>query len=230
MAQGQRRGGRRPAPGGPSSENSTLNKSVAALRDRGSQSRFVVQTNGCPWCSRPRSVWRMGERPIRLTQCYVAGQLPRVPVVGHGFVMNRLRGEPPATIVAGTQSNFHIQLMATQKRSPRRPRGSGKLPATPGFRSPIRISIDHEALAAIDKRALAAQIGIGVVAGWLASWLVGGTGLLRYVLTGLVGSFVGGALLEHLGVDLGLRSQTANRIATATLGAVVVVLLARLVS
>ena len=132
--------------------------------------------------------------------------------------------------MAGSQSNFHIQLMATQKQSPRRTRGSQKLPAKPGFRSPIRISIDHEALAELDKRALAAQIGIGVVAGWLASWLVGGTGLLRYVLTGLVGSFVGGALLEHLGVDLGLRSQTTNRIATATLGAVVVVILARLVS
>ena len=52
----------------------------------------------------------------------------------------------------------------------------------PGLRLPIRISIDHEALAALDKRALAANIGIGVVAGWLASWLVGGTGLLRYVL------------------------------------------------
>ena len=120
--------------------------------------------------------------------------------------------------------------MTTQKRSPRRRRGSEKLPAKPGIRSPIRISIDHEALAALDKRALAAQIGIGVAAGWLASWLVGGTGLLWYALTGLVGSFVGGALLEQLGVDLGLRSQTANRIATATLGAVVVVLLARLVS
>jgi uncharacterized membrane protein YeaQ/YmgE (transglycosylase-associated protein family) len=78
--------------------------------------------------------------------------------------------------------------------------------------------------------ARAAQIGIGVVAGWLASWLLGGAGLFRYVLIGLVGSFVGGALLEHLGVGLALRSQTVNRIAKATLGAVVVVLLARLVS
>ena len=119
--------------------------------------------------------------------------------------------------------------MATQKHSARRSRSSGKLPAKPGSRSPIRISIDHEALAALDKRALAAQIRIGVVAGWLASWLVGGTGLLRHVLTGLVGSFVGGALLEY-GLDLGLRSETANRIATATLGAVIVILLARLVS
>jgi uncharacterized membrane protein YeaQ/YmgE (transglycosylase-associated protein family) len=131
--------------------------------------------------------------------------------------------------MARNQSKLHIPLMTTQKRSPRQRRGSAKMPVKPGFRLPIRISIDQEALAALDKRALAAHIGIGVVAGWLASWLVGGTGLLRYVLTGLIGSFVGGALLEQLGVDLGLRSQTANRIATATLGAVVVVLLARII-
>jgi uncharacterized membrane protein YeaQ/YmgE (transglycosylase-associated protein family) len=123
-----------------------------------------------------------------------------------------------------------MQPKTTQKRSPRRPRGSRKLPAQTGFRWPIRISIDHEALAELDKTAFAAQIGIGVVAGWLASWLVGGTGLLRYALTGLVGSVVGGALLEHLGVDLSLRNRTANLIARATLGAVIVILLARLVS
>ena len=37
----------------------------------------------------------------------------------------------------------------------------------------------------MDKRAIAAQVGIGIVAGWLASWLVGGSGLLHYVVTGL---------------------------------------------
>ena len=56
--------------------------------------------------------------------------------------------------------------MATQKRSAQRSRSSGKLPAKPRFRSPIRISIDHEALAALDKRALAAQIEL--------AWLRGG--------------------------------------------------------
>jgi uncharacterized membrane protein YeaQ/YmgE (transglycosylase-associated protein family) len=120
--------------------------------------------------------------------------------------------------------------MTKAPNRPARPHGSRKTPAKQQFRSPIRISIDHEALAAIDRRALAAQIGIGVVAGWLASLLVGGAGLLRYVLTGLVGSLVGGFLLERLGVELGFRSVTASRIVTATLGAVVVVLLARLVN
>jgi uncharacterized membrane protein YeaQ/YmgE (transglycosylase-associated protein family) len=99
----------------------------------------------------------------------------------------------------------------------------------PGFRSPIRISIDYEALAAMDKRAVAAQVGIGVSAGWLASWLVGGSGVFQYVITGLIGSFVGALVLERLGVDLSIRSPLANRIVTATLGSVIVVLVARLV-
>jgi uncharacterized membrane protein YeaQ/YmgE (transglycosylase-associated protein family) len=116
------------------------------------------------------------------------------------------------------------------KSSPRSSRAKRKPPAPIGFRAPIRISIDHEALAALDKRAIAAQVGIGVVAGWLASWLVGGSGLLRYVITGLVGSLVGGSLLELLGIDLGIRSPIVRRIVAATFGAVVVVLLARLIS
>ena len=98
-----------------------------------------------------------------------------------------------------------------------------------GFRSPVRISIDREALAALDKRAIAAQVGVGLVAGWLASWLVGGSGLLRYVVTGLAGSLIGGLLLERLGIDLGIRNPLAHRIATATLGAMVIVLLARII-
>ena len=100
----------------------------------------------------------------------------------------------------------------------------------PRFRSPIRVSIDREALAAIDKQALAAQVGIGLVAGWLASWIVGGDGLLRYALSGLAGPFVGGVLLERLGIDLGLRSELARRIVTATIGAMVVILAARVVA
>jgi uncharacterized membrane protein YeaQ/YmgE (transglycosylase-associated protein family) len=117
----------------------------------------------------------------------------------------------------------------TPKRGPRRSGQKRKPPASTGFLSPIHISIDHDALAALDKRAIAAQIGIGLLAGWLASWLVGGTGLLRYVLTGLIGSFVGGALLERLHIELGTHNPLVHRVATATLGAVAVVLLARIV-
>ena len=116
-----------------------------------------------------------------------------------------------------------------QSSEPRQPRAKRKPAAPTGFRSPIRISIDHEALATLDKRAIAAQVGIGVVAGWLASWIVGGSGLLQYLLTGLVRSLVGGILLERLGIDLGIRNPLAHRIATATIGAATVVLMARLI-
>ncbi len=115
------------------------------------------------------------------------------------------------------------------KRGPDRSQAQRKPTSLSAFRSPVRISIDQEALAALDKRAIAAQVGIGVVAGWLASWFVGGSGLLQYMVTGLAGSLIGGFLLERLGVDLGIRNPLVHRIATATVGAVIVVLLARLI-
>jgi uncharacterized membrane protein YeaQ/YmgE (transglycosylase-associated protein family) len=117
----------------------------------------------------------------------------------------------------------------SSKRNSRNTRTKRKAPEPNRSRLPIRISVDREALNALDKRAITAQVGIGVVAGWLASWLVGGSGLLQYVVTGLAGSLVGGFLLERFGTDLGIRNQTANRLVTATIGAVIVVLLARLI-
>jgi len=92
------------------------------------------------------------------------------------------------------------------------------------------VIVDWDAVAKIDKQALVAQVGIGLVAGWLASWLVGGNGLIRYALTGMIGSFLGAIFLERLGIDLGLRNDLARRIATATIGAVLVILAARLLA
>jgi uncharacterized membrane protein YeaQ/YmgE (transglycosylase-associated protein family) len=120
-------------------------------------------------------------------------------------------------------------MSSVQKQNAPRSRNKRKPAVQPGFRSPIRISIDKEALAALDERAIAVQVGIGAVAGWLASWLVGGSGFLRYTITGLVGSFIGGTLLNWLGIELGIRSALMSRIVTATVGATVVVLLARIV-
>jgi uncharacterized membrane protein YeaQ/YmgE (transglycosylase-associated protein family) len=120
-------------------------------------------------------------------------------------------------------------MAKTSRPNPGRTRGRRKAPKPTGARLPIRISVDREALNALDKRAIAAQVGIGIVAGWLASWLVGGSGLLQFVVTGLAGSLVGGFLLERFGIDLAIRNQTANRLVTATIGAVIVVILARLI-
>ncbi len=81
-----------------------------------------------------------------------------------------------------------------------------------------------------DTRALVVLALIGVVAGWLASILVGGGGLIQYLVSGVVGAFVGGLLLNAVGVNLGIRNQLASQVVTATIGAIVVVLLARLIA
>lgn len=80
-----------------------------------------------------------------------------------------------------------------------------------------------------DTKALVVFLLIGLVAGWLASFVVGGGGLIRYLISGVIGAFVGGYLLSALGVNLGIRNALASQIVTSTIGAVVVVLLARLI-
>lgn len=79
-------------------------------------------------------------------------------------------------------------------------------------------------------QALLVLAAIGIIAGFLASILVGGGGLVQYLLSGVIGAFVGSYLLNALGVNLGIKNELAAQIATATIGAIVVVLLARLIS
>lgn len=81
-----------------------------------------------------------------------------------------------------------------------------------------------------DAQALIVMAIIGLVAGFLASLLVGGGGLIRYLITGVVGAFVGGYVLKVAGINLGIRNELAGQIVTATIGAVIVVLLARLIA
>ena len=83
----------------------------------------------------------------------------------------------------------------------------------------------------IDTRALLIFVFIGIVAGFIASLLLGGGGgLLRYLLTGIIGAFVGGYLFDVLKIDLGIRSKIVSEIVTASVGAVIVVLLARFIA
>jgi uncharacterized membrane protein YeaQ/YmgE (transglycosylase-associated protein family) len=70
---------------------------------------------------------------------------------------------------------------------------------------------------------------VGAVAGWLAGSIVkgGGFGLLGDIVVGIVGAFVGGWLLPRLGVHLG--AGLVPVIASATIGAVVMLLIVRLI-
>ncbi len=70
---------------------------------------------------------------------------------------------------------------------------------------------------------------VGLAAGWLAGEFVGGTGfgLLGDVIVGIVGAFIGDWLMPRLGVYLGAGFVAA--IANATLGAILLLLIIRLV-
>jgi uncharacterized membrane protein YeaQ/YmgE (transglycosylase-associated protein family) len=83
----------------------------------------------------------------------------------------------------------------------------------------------------MDAQSLIIMGVIGIVAGFLASLVLGGGGgLVRYLVTGIIGSFVGGALLNAAGVNLGIGSAIGSQIVTSTIGAIVVVILARIIA
>lgn len=70
---------------------------------------------------------------------------------------------------------------------------------------------------------------VGAVAGWLAGQLVKGYGfgLVGNIVVGIVGAFIAGWLLPAIGLSLGSGILTA--IINATIGAVILLVLLRLV-
>ncbi len=70
---------------------------------------------------------------------------------------------------------------------------------------------------------------IGAVAGWLAGQLVKGYGfgLLGNIVVGIVGAFIAGFLFPAIGISLG--SGVIAAIIHATIGAVILLVLIRLV-
>ena len=74
----------------------------------------------------------------------------------------------------------------------------------------------------------------GLIAGWLAGLLLGGGGLIRNILVGVIGSFVGGALVRSdlLQLPAALTNVTnavpyGTQILISTIGAIIVVVIAR---
>jgi uncharacterized membrane protein YeaQ/YmgE (transglycosylase-associated protein family) len=70
---------------------------------------------------------------------------------------------------------------------------------------------------------------VGAIAGWLAGLLVKGYGfgLLGNIVVGIVGAFIAGWLFPTLGISLG--SGIAAAIIHATIGAVILLVLIRLI-
>lgn len=79
-------------------------------------------------------------------------------------------------------------------------------------------------------KAILVWIVIGLIAGWLASFIVGGGGLIRYVLTGLAGSLVGGFLAQRFNISLKIGNKFVEQVIIAAVGAIVVVLVARILA
>jgi uncharacterized membrane protein YeaQ/YmgE (transglycosylase-associated protein family) len=69
-------------------------------------------------------------------------------------------------------------------------------------------------------------IVIGLIAGWLASQILGGRGgLLHNLAVGLIGAIVGGILFDQLG--MAVKPGFLGELISATIGAVVFLLIWR---
>ena len=73
-------------------------------------------------------------------------------------------------------------------------------------------------------------LAIGLVAGTLAGFVLGGGGLLRNLIVGVIGAFVGGWLLSAAHISLPVGNALLSQIITATIGAIVVIVVARVVA
>jgi uncharacterized membrane protein YeaQ/YmgE (transglycosylase-associated protein family) len=84
-----------------------------------------------------------------------------------------------------------------------------------------------EELKKLDARAIAVIVGVGLIAGFITNLILGGGGILRTLIIGIIGSGVGALILGAIKVDLGIRNPIVRQIAVATIGAIVLVLIAR---
>jgi uncharacterized membrane protein YeaQ/YmgE (transglycosylase-associated protein family) len=83
----------------------------------------------------------------------------------------------------------------------------------------------------MDQKNIIIAVIMGLVAGWLASWIpfTGGEGgLVQYLVSGVLGSFVGSYVLQKADINLGIQNEIGRDITTATIGAVIVMIIANI--
>jgi uncharacterized membrane protein YeaQ/YmgE (transglycosylase-associated protein family) len=85
-------------------------------------------------------------------------------------------------------------------------------------------------LSKMDSKNIVIAVLMGLVAGWLASWIVGGSGIFQYLVSGVLGSFVGSYILQKFNFSLGIRNEIGRDIATATIGAIIVMVVAHMLT
>jgi uncharacterized membrane protein YeaQ/YmgE (transglycosylase-associated protein family) len=80
-------------------------------------------------------------------------------------------------------------------------------------------------------KSVVAWVIIGLIAGWLASIVVGGgEGLIGYVIAGLIGSVVGGFLAQQLKIKLNLGNAFLEQLIIAIVGAIIVLIIANIIT
>jgi len=129
--------------------------------------------------------------------------------------------------VALSSSVYVVAFMLTGRRQIR--------PLDPTHRHVSIISaamlatVAHARRSSMSNELLLIWLVVGAIAGWLAGTIVkgGGFGLLGDIVIGIIGAFVGGWLLTQLGVTIG--TGIVSVIATATIGAVALLALLRVV-
>lgn len=82
----------------------------------------------------------------------------------------------------------------------------------------------------LDWRVLAPTILLGTATGFVASLIVGGGGLIRHAVVGVLGMLVGQGLVRLTGWRLRTGNGLLDEAAMAVLGAILVVLLARFIA
>jgi uncharacterized membrane protein YeaQ/YmgE (transglycosylase-associated protein family) len=80
----------------------------------------------------------------------------------------------------------------------------------------------------MDVQAIVVIILVGLIAGWLATLVVGGRGgIIRYIIVGLIGSIVGYFVLNLLHVPIPIANPLIAEIVVSFIGAVILILIAR---
>ena len=79
-------------------------------------------------------------------------------------------------------------------------------------------------------QAILIWILVGLAAGWVASRIVGGSGLIRYLVAGLLGSLVGGIIVSYFNIPIPIDNEWIRQFLIATGGAIIVILIARVVA
>lgn len=81
----------------------------------------------------------------------------------------------------------------------------------------------------VDAQTVVIILVVGLIAGWLASFVVGGYGAVRYLVTGVLGAIVGSYLFAALNIRMPIGDPLVSQIVVAAIGAIVLVLVARLI-